>query len=172
MGNRQDAVSVFLDVEKLKEANADLVHMLQTTLHEGQQDLHRLRRKLAVTYGIIVVLSVAMFVAGILLLSVPYLAALRGSITDLNSLIAAGFGVADLVALLWLKPIEKLHNLMGDMSQIIVSIHAFQSQVALRLLEMDLYDRPTIGTAATKIGEAAQESIRTVQEYFETKEKP
>jgi hypothetical protein len=56
---------------------------------------------------------------------------------------------------------------MGDMSQIIVSINSFQSQVALRLLEMDVEDRATIGTAAIRIGEAAKESIKLVQDYFE-----
>jgi hypothetical protein len=172
MVQAENTVELFLDPLKRKEANETLIGWLQGALREGRHDLHRLRHKLTITYWIIVLLSIVMFVVGVLLLSVPFLAAFRGEIAELNSLIAAGFGIADLVALLLFKPIERMHNLMGDMSQIIVAINSFQSQVALRLLEMELPVRSTIGEAAAKIAEAAKESIRLVQEYFEATTKP
>ena len=161
------SIDVFLDPLKRREANEWLIGQLQTAQREGRYDLNRLRWKLAVTYWTIVILSIAMFVVGMLLLSVPFLSALSGSVSELESLIAAGFGVADLVALLFFKPIERLHGLMGDMSQIIIAINSYQARVALSLLEMELENRETISQAAVKIGEAAKESIRLVQEYFE-----
>jgi hypothetical protein len=65
-------------------------------LNDGSREVTKLRSKLAVTYWILICLSVVMFVVGVALISIPAWAAFRGEIGELKSLIAAGFGLADL----------------------------------------------------------------------------
>lgn len=157
-----------LTIEEIREANIFLLKYLQDILKDGNKDLFRLRRKLAISYWVIIYLSVIMFFLGIILLSIPVYTVLAGKVSVLPSLVAGGFGIADLAALFLYGPIEKIHKLMGDMSQIIIAINNFQSQVGLRLMEMDSNERMTMGLASEKIGEAAAESIKLIQDYFET----
>ena len=154
--------------EERARANAQALRHLQDAFVEGRRDLAALRAKLSISYIVIVVLSILMFLVGIALLSVPAIAALRGQIGDLQSLIAGGFGIADLAALFLFRPIERINALMGDMSQLIVAINSYQTQVSLRLLEMRLDDRPTVGRAAESIGKAATECVKTIQDYYES----
>jgi len=111
-----------------------------------------------------------MFLLGIVLLSVPIFAALSGNISELHSLITAGFGVADLAALFLFRPLERIHRMMGDMSQIILALNSYQNQVGLRLMELDATNRPSMGLTAKNINEAAKDSIKIVQDYFEARE--
>jgi hypothetical protein len=110
-----------------------------------------------------------MFALGIVLISVPVFAAFRGQISELQSLISAGFGIADLAALFLFRPLERIHGLMGDMSQIILALNGYQTQVGLRLMEMNAAERQTLGRAAEYISTAAKDSIKLVQDYFEAK---
>jgi hypothetical protein len=159
--------STVLDEPKIKEANAIIEKTLQGLMKEGGNEFKRLRLKLNIAYSIIVILSVVMFLLGIVLLIVPIIAAFNGEIDKLQSLISAGFGIADLATLFLYGPIEKIHKNMGDMSQIILALNSYRSQVALRLLEMEVNNRPSIGFAAEKIGLAAETSIKTIENYFE-----
>jgi hypothetical protein len=159
-----------MDDSQVREANENITKTLQGLMIESKSELHILRHKLSTTYWIIITLSVLMFFLGLVLLSVPIVAAFGGNIKDLTSLIAAGFGVADLTALFLYGPIEKIHNIMGDMSQIILALNSYRSQVGLRLLEMDVEIPSTIGVAADKINAAAENSIKLIQDYFEARE--
>lgn len=150
-----------------QNANKYLIDFLKKTMEEGKREVVGLRAKLGHTYWLLVILSIIMFFLGIALLSVPLFAAFKGEISELKSLIAAGFGIADLASLFLFRPIERIHKLMGDMSQITLAINSFQSQEALILLEMDITKRETMGKAAERIKEAAKESIGLVQTYFE-----
>jgi hypothetical protein len=164
------STSQILDPTKIKEANESLEKNLQGLMKEGSNEFKRLRTKLNITYTIIVSLSIIMFLLGIVLLLVPIIAAFNGDIDNLKSIISAGFGIADLTALFLYGPIEKIHKNMGDMSQIVLSINSYRSQVALRLLEMDVEkDRPSIGIAAEKIAQAAESSIKSIENYFESR---
>jgi len=157
--------------DEQQDANMRLARYLQRTLDAGAAEVAGLRSKLSITYGIIVILSIIMFALGIVLLSVPALAALGavGEIGDLQSLIAGGFGIADLAALFLFRPLDRLHGLMGDMSQITLAINSYQSQVALRLMAMDVNQPDSIGSAADAIREATRGSIVLIQTYFEVK---
>lgn len=168
MSNGTPDAELFVKEDKEK-ANKDLLQYLQTAMEDGRKEVIGLQSKLTYTYWIIVTLSVVMFFLGILLLSVPALAAIQGRISELQSVIAAGFGIADLAALFLFRPIERIHGLMGDMSQITLAINSFQAQLALRLLEIDAGKRDTIGTAAEKINDAAKDSIGLIQTYFESR---
>lgn len=153
----------------LKQKNASLTEDLEETLEANKMDIERLRNKLTITFWVIIILSVIIFSIGIVLVSVPVVAAFSGEIDRLNSLIAAGFGIIDLVGLVLYGPIEKIHKLMGDMSQIIMVLNCNQTQISLRLLEMDfLGDRPSVGRASENIGTGTQNNVKLIQEYFET----
>jgi hypothetical protein len=156
--------------EDQHEANVLLV---LATLREAQtcrRDLSLLRRKLSRTYWIVIVLSVIMFLIGIALLSAPIFAAFGSNMDKIKSLAAGGFGVADLAGVFLLRPIERIHDLMGDMSQITMVLQSFQFQVDLRLVEMDVNDPNSVGKTAQDISTAAKESIELVQNYFESKQ--
>ena len=163
-----EAVTLMTDEER-KKANDFIVRYLQSMMAGNRDELGGLRRKLSATYWVIILLSGVMFALGIVLISVPAIAALRGRISELHSLIAAGFGIADLAALFLFRPLERIHGLMGDMSQIILALNSFQTQVGLRLMEMNAADRQTMGRAAEHICTAAKDSIKLVQDYFEAK---
>lgn len=153
-----------LDAEQRKKANEFIVKHLQNSMLDGKTEIHNLRFKLSATYWIIVALSIAMFILGVLLLSVP----LRGNADEIKSLVSGGLGLADLTALFLFKPIERIHKLMGDMSQIVIALNGYQTQVGLRLMEMDSTNRKAIGEAADYISKAAKESIKIIQDYFES----
>ena len=80
--------------ELLDEKNKDITDDLMDTLMENRRDVERLRRKLTVTFWVIIIMSIVIFIIGVVLLSVPVVAAIGGQIDRLNSLIAAGFGIA------------------------------------------------------------------------------
>jgi uncharacterized protein YhhL (DUF1145 family) len=150
-----------------EKANASIMAYLDRATADGRNELVRLERELSFTYSIMIILLIFMFGLGIVLISVPLIAAFRNNISTVEALTAAGFGVADLAALFLFRPIERMHKMMGDMSQITVALCSFQTQVGLRLLEIDLDDRDSVGRAATAISSAATDGIKLIQEYFE-----
>jgi len=159
-----------ISVDERMKANEFIVKFLQNIMDDGKVELGRLRRKLSVTYWVIILLSIIMFALGIMLLSIPAIAAFYGQIDKVQSLITAGFGLADLAALFLFRPIERIHKIMGDMSQIILALNSYQTQVGLRLMELDVTNRPSMGITAINVSEAAKESIKLVQDYFEARE--
>ncbi|MFI5237337.1 MAG: hypothetical protein ACHQLA_05315 [Ignavibacteriales bacterium] len=165
----QEKKKMISEVEAIK-ANDFIIKFLQNMVNDGKEELGKLRRKLSVTYWVIICLSIIMFALGIVLLSVPAIAAFQKQIDQMQSLITAGFGIADLSALFLFRPLERIHKIMGDMSQIILALNSYQTQVGLRLMELDVTDRPSMGQTAENINKAAKESIKLVQEYFEARE--
>src|SRR3989304_617410 len=93
-----------ISADERMKANEFIVQFLQNIMNDGKEELGKLRRKLSVTYWVIIFLSIIMFVVGIVLVSVPAIAAFRGDIDQLQSLITAGFGIADLAALFLFQP--------------------------------------------------------------------
>jgi len=160
---------VIMNTEERKKANEYLWLFVQSTMNVGTAELKGLRVKLSITYWVIISLSVVTFIIGAMLLSVPVVGVFRNDIDLLKSITAAGFGIMDLAGLFLFRPIERIHGIMGDMSQITLALNSFQTQVGLRLMEMDVTDRPTIGITAEFIGKAAEGSIKLVQDYCQDK---
>jgi hypothetical protein len=158
------------DAEKVQSANDSIIRYLQDTLDYSKGESFRLRRKLTITYWILIILSSVLFIVGILLIMVPIMAAFSNNVDKLESLIAAGFGIADIAALFLYGPIEKIHKIMGDMSQLILVLTNQRSQVGLYLMEMDISKRSTIGDAAKEINQVTEKNVRLIQNYFEPKE--
>jgi len=150
-----------------RPANKSSNAFLNDAVRQGKQGLVDLRRKLSFTYWVILGLSAVMFFLGVIMLSVPVAAAWKGNIDLLTSLTAAGFGIADMGALYLFRPIERIQALMGDMSQITMVINSFQTQVSLRLEEMDETDPRSISRAARYIQQLSEASARQVETYFE-----
>lgn len=170
MADETTAKEKLLAEAERKKANDFIVEFLKSMMTDGNEELGKLRLKLSFTYWVIIYLSIIMFAVGIVLVSVPAIAAFRGDINQLQSLITAGFGIADLAALFLFRPMERIHKIMGDMSQIILALNSYQTQVGLRLMELDITNRPSMGQTAIHVNEAAKESIKLVQEYFEARE--
>jgi len=112
------------DESKVKEANDSIILELQDTTQESKGEFLHLRRKLTITYWVIIILSIVMFVLGLVLISVPIVAVFTGDIDRLQSIISAGFGIADLAALFLYGPIEMIHKIMGYMSQLILVLNS------------------------------------------------
>jgi len=170
MGDETTVKNEMLTEEERKRANDFIVQFLKSMMVDGKQELVGLRRKLSVTYWVIIYLSIVMFAVGIVLLSVPAIAAFHSDIDRLQSLLTAGFGIVDLAGLFLFRPMERIHKTMGDMSQIILALNSYQTQVGLRLMELDITNRPSMGQTAVNVSEAAKESIKLVQDYFEERE--
>ena len=149
--------------------NQELDDYLQQVVQDGRKGLTTLERRLKGTYWVIIVLSLVMFAVGIVLLGVPAFAAFGNKIDFLQTVVTAGFGVADLTGLFLLKPIDKIHKMMGDMSQVTVALSAFNIETALRLREMDGANRESVGAAAQHIKQAGKDCVTLVQNYFEEK---
>ncbi|MDD5288240.1 MAG: hypothetical protein PHY28_03920 [Dehalococcoidales bacterium] len=160
---------LFLQADERREANKQLWAKVMLTITDGELRLRHLRMKLTVNFWVIVGLSVIMFGVGIVLLLVPVFAFFRSGTDAVQSLVTAGFGIVDLATLFLSKPIERIQNVMCDMSQITLALNSFQSQVSLRLMEMDITDRKQIGEAAEKIGTITKNTIKFVQDYCEIK---
>ena len=80
-------------------------------------------------------------------------------------------GITDLVVLFLFKPVERIHNLMGDMSQITIINTSFQEQVALRLIEMDVNEKKSVGESADHINDVTKSSMDLIEIYIESKYK-
>ncbi len=158
---------ILLDQEQRKKANQKGFENLHAAMRDSRRELNVLRLRLALTYWVIIILSVIMFALGIILLSVPAIMAFQGRSAELQAFIAAGFGLADLAALLLFRPIERIHRLMGDMSQISLALTSFQTQVELRLIQMDASSRSSVGQTAEAIAAIAPAAIKLIQDYFE-----
>ena len=167
--NPQQDQKMVSEDERVK-ANEFIIRFLQNVMNEGNNELIKLRIKLSVTYWVIIFLSIIMFTIGIALISVPAIAAFSGEIDQMQSLITASFVILDLSALFLFRPMERIHKMMGDISQIILALNSYQTQVGLRLMELDVTNRPSMGQTAYKVNEAAKESIQLVQDYFEARD--
>jgi hypothetical protein len=159
---------VLPDHEQRKKANQKSFDNLYAVMRDSRRELTLLRMRLALTYWVVVILSVIMFALGIVLLSVPVLLMLQGRSAEMQAYVAAGFGLADLTALFLFKPIERIHRLMGDMSQITLALTSFQTQVELRLIQMDASNRSSVGETAEAIAAVAPAAIKLIQDYFES----
>ena len=167
MSDHSNHNEFFLTSADRREANKFITTFLQDTMNDGKKEFLGLRKKLSYTYWVVVWLSISMFILGVALLCVPLVAALKGNIDLLHSMVAAGFGITDLGILFLFRPLERIHELMGDMSQLTMVLNSFQRQVGLRLKEMNSENRKSIGRTAEKIAVVAHESAREIQEYFE-----
>ena len=152
----------------IEETNLFYMENLKDTYSECLKVLKHLRHKVTCIFWATLLLYTVLFVVGIALLSIPIVAAFRGDISLYTSIIGGTLGIIEVVSVLCLRPVERIHDLMGDMSQISMIINSYQQQVGLRALEFDYHDKPSIGLAAEKINTATEESLRMIQKYVES----
>jgi ABC-type multidrug transport system fused ATPase/permease subunit len=152
------------DENRQEEKNREMIEEIEKINNEFYGETRRLKNSLRNTRTLIIVLSVVMLFLGFVLLIAPLL---LGDICELECFISAVFGIVDLLALLFLNPIKRIHNLTVDMSQIIVIINSYQNQRGLRLVQMNANSRESVGEAAKYINEAAKDCIRMIKDCFE-----
>lgn len=145
---------------------------MQKTFKYNLKLFKGLTKKINSNYYITVILYIFSFAFGLALLSIPIAAAYMGGISTLNAAIGGLAGIADIVVVLLFKPVERIHELMADFSQITIITSSYQEQVGLRLLELDKNKRDTLGTAADKINEATKDAVKQIQDYCEAKAAP
>jgi hypothetical protein len=157
-----------LATKEAHQQNKKLADYMFTILADSRQEAIDLRRKLKWTYWIIVALSTLMFLVGLALISAPLWGPLVNNAPDLRLILTAtGLGIADFIGLYLLHPLTRLQKLMADMSQLTLLLDSFTIQVALRLIEADSCNRPTMGAAASHVGKTAQGVLDLIDEQFE-----
>ncbi|MEE8330872.1 MAG: hypothetical protein V3R84_03795 [Acidimicrobiia bacterium] len=135
---------------------------LRSTLKEGQRDVTAVRRRLRVTYAVIVIFSLAMFALGMALVGFPARAFYRGDIDELAFGELAASGGVVLALLLYFRPLDRLQALVADSTYVTLVKDSFPYQVALRLIALDTDDAASVERAATHVGEAARASMDLV----------
>jgi hypothetical protein len=143
-------------------SNGWLVNELRTTLAEGKQDVTGVRRRLRITYAVIVVFSAGLFALGMALVGFPALAFYRGEIDEPTFGALAAAGAVALGLLLYFRPLDRLQALVADSTYVTLVKDSFQYQVALRLIALDTEDAQSVEAAAAYVGEAAQASMDLV----------
>jgi hypothetical protein len=168
-----DIMSEFvLTEEEIKESNQFYSEKLKNISDENLKGIEYVRNQIKHVFQITLVLYIALFILGISLLSVPLFAAFNGNISIYNSIIGGTLGITDIAIVLAFKPVERIHDLMGDMSQISMAINSYQQQVALRIIQFDSKDRTSIDHAAEEINRATRETLEMIQTYVEGEYKP
>jgi len=157
--------------DQYRDDNEKLIAFLNEILDNGTHEVASLRRKLTVTYWVIVVLSVIMFAAGLWLIIAPAVAAMQEGVQRFGPTewTQMGGGFLDLIALHLSRPVNHIQRLMGDIAQMTLAINSFRYQVALRLLEMEMKDRSSVGAAADHIRNSATASMWLIAQHFESK---
>lgn len=139
-----------------------LVDELRTTLDEGKQDVAEVRRRLRITYAVIVLFSAGLFVLGLALVGFPALAFYRDEIDETTFGALATAGAVVLALLLYFRPLDRLQALVADSTYVALVKDSFQYQVTLRLIALDTEDAGSVEAAAAYVGEAAQASMDLV----------
>lgn len=145
-----------------ERTNGWLVSELRSTLEEGKRDVSAVRRRLRITYAVIVIVSLAMFALGMALVGFPARAFYRGDIDEVTFGGLAAAGGVVLALLLYFRPLDRLQALVADSTYVTLVKDSFQYQVALRLIALDTDDAASVERAATHVGEAAQASMDLV----------
>ncbi|MGQ0794439.1 MAG: hypothetical protein ACT4NX_10225 [Deltaproteobacteria bacterium] len=161
-----DNTDKILSEREAESANQWLIEFMKGVLHDGKFEVAKLQYGLRRTYWIVIILSIVMFILGTGLILASVVKAWSDS--ELwRSLAIGGLGLADLTGLYLFRPVEQIRKIMADMSQLTIAINSYQTQVSLRLLQLDSSKRPTIGQAAEQIKKAARSSMRNIEKYFE-----
>jgi len=151
-----------------RDDNDKLISLLNDILDNGTREVASLRKKLAISYWVIIVLSIIMFAAGLWLIIQPAWASMQaGTAFGSTEWTKMSGGFLDLLALHLSRPIRNIQRLMSDMAQMTLAINSFRYQVALRLLEMKMDNRPTVGAAADHIRDSAAASMWLIARHFE-----
>jgi hypothetical protein len=152
-----------------QQANADLIAYMMAALDEGRAQSAALYGRLNWTYWLLVIMAVIIFGVGVALLSSPlWLPATvhTGGFDWFALVFPPTLGIANLLGLYLYKPVRRINMLMGTMTQLIVVLNQYQIRVALRIVECDIADRPTIGAAAEDLRTIAAYSLGAIEHYF------
>jgi hypothetical protein len=129
-----------------------------------------IKKKVLNNYDVTVNLYKISFAFGLLLLGGTFLAAFIGVISFQETIIGGSAALLEMALVLVFKPIEKIHELISDYAQMNIITSSYQEQVGLRLVQLEVEQKETVGTAAFEINLAAANAIDLIQKYCEAKE--
>lgn len=150
--------------------NEEAIKNIQDSYKLNKKLFSDIKKKVLNNYNVTVKLYVISFIFGLLLLGGTFLAAFMGVISFQDSIIGGSAALLEMALVLVFKPIEKIHELISDYAQMNIITSSYQEQVGLRLVQMNVQENETIGTAAFEINLAAANAIDLIQKYCEAKE--
>lgn len=158
--------------EEIHKTNLFYSEKLEEITEMNLESFGILRDEIKFTFEVTIILYTILFSLGAFLISLPILTSFK--IIDISiytSIFGGALGLTDIALLFAFKPVEKIHDLMGDMSQISMAINSYQQQVALRIIQYNIKNRDSIDHTATEINKVTKETTKLIQQYVETKEK-
>ncbi|MGC9516219.1 MAG: hypothetical protein ACP5C3_00810 [Methanomicrobiales archaeon] len=155
-----------LDKEEQKQRNIKNADHIKKIVSKNKKYFEKMRQRVVKNYKITLVLYIIMFFWGLILLSVPLVTAILGDIS-LYSTLVGGLGIADLALLFLFKPVDKIHNITTDLNQITIISNGYLLQETLRLIQLDINDRESVGQTAEYIGAAAASTVGLLEQYCE-----
>ena len=163
----QNSVQEKQETTTVDQANSDLMRYLLDCLYIGKGDLEKLSSRLQWKDSLLTILNVIMFGVGILLTLMPIISYWRDPEISSITVFAGGLGAVEIIALWLVNPMQRIHQYLGDMAQIVLILTGFLDQIGLRLIECKLDNRPTIGKAADHIQKLTEESNKLIEKYYE-----
>lgn len=169
------------DNENLKKRNLGLTQKgrdkrnkktfdcMQQSFKDNRDLFLKINEKVVNNYKVTLRLYIISFAFGLGLLTVTFILTFLGTIPTLNSLIGGAAGLIELYLVMVFKPIEKIHEIISDYAQISIITSSYQEQVGLRLVQMSVKDRDSLGVAANEINLAAKNASDMIQTYCEVK---
>lgn len=161
-----------VDTQLIKEWNDGALITIKNVTEENKILFSDMRTKISNTFKITVGLYIALFILGFLLLSVPIWYAYTGQIAVYNSIITGTLGITNLVVLFLFKPVERIHDLMSDLSQITLLLNNYRQQEALILYQFNSQldsQKKSASETVQNIREAASNSVNLLEQYCEMK---
>lgn len=126
----------------------------------------RLHRYIEGTFNQIQVMTAIAYALGVLLIVTSllyyFLTAQR-----LEALGFSALGAAETVAVFIYQPIQRTQNALGDFSQHTIVLHAWNTQVALKMLHMKINKKGSVDEVADYIQKITREFAGTIEEVTE-----
>ncbi len=126
----------------------------------------RLHRYIEGTFNQIQVMSAIAYALGVLLIVT---ALLYYFLTEqrLEALGFSALGAAETVAVFIYQPIQRTQNALGDFSQHTIVLHAWNTQVALKMLHMKINEKGSVDEVADYIQKITRELAGTIETLTE-----
>jgi hypothetical protein len=161
--------AVLMRDDKKNAANNNLIKDIIELMDRRMNLTRRLHRFIEGTFSGIQAMTIIAYVLGIFLIvsSVLYYF-LTEQRLDVFGFTALGAG--EMTAIFLYQPVQRVQNALGDFSQHTVVLHSWNTQVALRMLIMDINDKDDVNKACEHIREITREYAETIEKLIERHE--
>lgn len=159
-----DAVS--LSIEERKKKNRMLIKDIEDLMERRMRLTRKLHNYIERTFSGIQAMTGLAYALGIFLIvsSVLYYFLTEQKL-DVFGFTALGAG--EMTTIFLYQPVQRVQNALGDFSQHTVVLHAWNTQVALQMLIMDIRKRKEVNEACKYIREITKEYAETIEKLTE-----